>query len=502
MPGKILGLDINEEGVAAVQVASSLKGYQVTACAYIRIEGEDGLDSALKTLFGQTDFKSDVCHCSVPTEQVSYRNLRLPFKDQKKIRQTLPFEIETMVPFPIEDLLVDFTIIERSGQSELLAAAVEKTFISTHLERLRSHGIDPDVLDIRCLPPVLWLLKQEDTPENGILLQMDGKTNTMVLFLERRIVLVRPFLFNGVPGTAATRGQEIETDKVIVVREQAATDYPSFFTLVRNTIHSFGVQNNKELRPEKIFFTGSSAIPSQTGDRLNRFFDIPAEQLDLSTDKKIHMDADTARIWNPALMNTALTLAIRETRPDRGFNFRKDEFEKKKHYFGSAKEIRRAAVFFIIAFFFLAANIGSDYHSLKKRYDALDQKITETIKETFPEVTKIPRGKELEFVESEINKIQKSSVAIPAIDGDNSILSLLGDISKRISESLTVRITRLVIDSEAVRISGITDNFNTVDKIKSDLETSTLFKEVTISSAKLDRTGDNVEFEIKLERAT
>jgi len=201
-------------------------------------------------------------------------------------------------------------------------------------------------------------------------------------------------------------------------------------------------------------------------------------------------------------MNTALTLAIRETRPDRGFNFRKDEFEKKKHYFGSAKEIRRAAVFFIIAFFFLVANIGSDYHSLKKRYDALDQKITETIKETFPEVTKIPRGKELEFVESEISKIQKSSVAIPAIDGDNSILSLLKDISKRINESLTVRITRLVIDSEAVRISGITDNFNTVDKIKSDLETSTLFKEVTISSAKLDRTGDNVEFEIKLERAT
>jgi hypothetical protein len=59
----------------------------------------------------------------------------------------------------------------------------------------------------------------------------------------------------------------------------------------------------------------------------------------------------------------------------------------------------------------------------------------------------------------------------------------------------------MVIDSETVRISGSTDTFNTVDKIKNDLESSALYTAATISSAKLDRTGEKVEFEIKLERA-
>ena len=41
MPGKILGLDINEDSVTAVQVLSGLKGYQVTACAQAIIEEDE-----------------------------------------------------------------------------------------------------------------------------------------------------------------------------------------------------------------------------------------------------------------------------------------------------------------------------------------------------------------------------------------------------------------------------------------------------------------------------
>ena len=107
MPGKILGLDIGEDSVTAVQVLSGLKGYQVTACAQVIIEEEDGLEGALKGLLEQMDLKSDTYLTSIPAENASYRNLQMPFREPKKIRQTLPFEIETVVPFPSEDLVVD-----------------------------------------------------------------------------------------------------------------------------------------------------------------------------------------------------------------------------------------------------------------------------------------------------------------------------------------------------------------------------------------------------------
>jgi Tfp pilus assembly protein PilN len=80
------------------------------------------------------------------------------------------------------------------------------------------------------------------------------------------------------------------------------------------------------------------------------------------------------------------------------------------------------------------------------------------------------------------------------------VLDLLKDMSDRIPKSLDVKISRMVIDQETVRVSGKTDTFNTVDSIKNGLETSRHFSGVTISSANLDRTGKRVQFEIKLQR--
>ena len=394
--------------------------------------------------------------------------------------------------------MVDFFVIDRSEKTEVLAASVKKALISSHLEHLHSHGVDPDILDIKCVPAVAWLLKQEETPDNGLFLQMDGKKTTMVLFHKRHIVLVRTFLFNGAPGAAAGSDKIEGADAETQHHEQAGAYFKSLFSQVRNTIHGFGAQNNREVHIERILFAGTEAI-SETADHLNRFFDIPAEQVDLSRNEKVSMDPAMAPVWDPALMGNALALALRDPKQDQGFNFRKDEFEKKKHYFGSKKEIRKAAVFLIILFCFLAADIGVDYYFLKQRHATLDQKITEIFKETFPDIKRIVDP--VKQMKVEINKIKASAVSRPSTGGNNTVLALLKDISKLIPKSLDIRIARMVIDLSSVRISGSTDTFNTVDKIKNSLESSECFSAATISSAKLDRTGNKVEFEIKLERA-
>ena len=98
-----------------------------------------------------------------------------------------------------------------------------------------------------------------------------------------------------------------------------------------------------------------------------------------------------------------------------------------------------------------------------------------------------------------INELNKSS---QSGSGSNiRVLDILREISESLSKSLDVHVSRMVVDNETVRISGKTDTFNTVDSIKGRLEPSSLFGAVTISSANLDRTGKQVQFEIKLRRA-
>jgi Tfp pilus assembly protein PilN len=128
----------------------------------------------------------------------------------------------------------------------------------------------------------------------------------------------------------------------------------------------------------------------------------------------------------------------------------------------------------------------------------LDQKVTEVFRRTFPDVKRIVDP--LQQMRVKVNEVKTSAISIPGTNSNNKVLDLLKDISDRIPKSLDVKVSRMVIDQETVRVSGKTDTFNTVDSIKSGLESSRYFSGVTISSANLDRTGKRVQFEIKLQR--
>ena len=496
VPGKILGLDITEDSITAVQVLSGLKGYQVIACAQVPIEEDGGIDEALKELFEQVDLKSDTYLSSIPAEHVSYRNLKMPFKEAKKIRQTLPFEMETVVPFPSEELVVDFTIIERADESEVLGVSVRKAYIAEYLAQLQANGIDPDVLDIRCVPTISWLLRQEETPDDGLLLEIGGKRNLMILYLKRHIALIRTFAVDGIAPASAE--SDVSTNEAVnLAPEEIESRLKTFCTNVQTTMHAFAWQIKKEIRPEKVYFTGPGALYAETGDLLNGFLDITVEQVDLRGNRKVRWESDVARAWNPVLMDNALALALRDDRQGQGFNFRKGAFEVRKHYPALKAWIRKAALFLIIILSLLAVDLGTDYYLLKKQYTALDKNIEEIFRKTFPETKRIVDP--VQQMRVKIKEIQNSTH--PGVKTNQGVLRILKDISQRVPKSTDINVTRLVVDPETVRMSGDTDTFNAVDTIKNRLEPSDYFSAVTITSANLDRTGKRVQFEIKLQRA-
>jgi len=498
MPGKILGIDIDSDSVTVVQVEGGLRGYSLTGCGRVMIEEDGGLDGGLAALVEQVDLKADISIGSIPAENISYRNLQMPFRDTKKIRQAIVYTVETMVPFPIEDLIVDFTIVDQRDQSEILAAMVRRSYISHYLGSLQEHGVDPDLLDIRGVPVVLWLLKQDGTPDDGLLLEMGSKRNTLVLFLNRHIGLIRTFPLGNSPVDQEIANEKSEHHEGIQVAKRIESHLSSFCANVQTTLHAFGCQNNKEVRPERIFLTGVGSLYPNTEGILERFLSLPVERLNVASEAGVRIDESIAQAWNPAIMDNALTLALRDNRQGLGFNFRRDEFEIRGRYFGLKKVIRNAFAFLVIILLLLSSNLGIEYYSLKKRYQILDERIMEIFRQTVPEVKRIVDP--VQQMKVKINEMKTSDISLPGISGGQKVLELLRDISLRISGSLDVKVLSMVIDPEIVHIKGETDSFNTVDIIKKGLETSKYFSEVTISSANLDRSGQRVQFEVKLKR--
>jgi type II secretory pathway component PulL len=499
MPEEIIGLDISSDCVAAVQVTRGLKGHHVTACNHVMIEEAGGMDETLKSLFEPLDLQGVSCTASIPVDHVSYRNLKMPFRDERKIRQTLVFELETMVPVPVEDLIVDFKMVDRSDNSEILAASVKRADISEYLAHLQSNGVDPGVIDIGCIPTLNWLVNQEGTPDNGLFLDVGHSKNTMFLYINKRLALIRTFPSDGSTIQRVLPNETGSSHTSTEAAKEIESSLKSLCAYVQNTLHAFAWQTAKTVRPEKVFIRGRGRLYPDIENALGRLLDLPVERIQVTGDPRIHMEADIARAWNPALMDNALALAVGEAKQRLGFNFRRDEFQVKKAYFGRMKEFRKVAAVLAVILFLVGVDLGIEYFSLKKQYKTLDQQIMAMFRQTFPDVKRIVDP--VQQMRVKINEIKKTALSLPGIGTNTQVLDLLKDVSSRVPESADIHVARLVVDPDAVLVSGETDTFNTVDTIKKGLEPSSYFYDVTITSANLDRSGNRVQFEMKLKRA-
>jgi Tfp pilus assembly PilM family ATPase len=127
MPEKILGLDIGRNSIKAVQVMAGIRGYEVARIALVDIDDEGGTEEALKKLFKSGIFTDSICITALPAKDFFFRNIRLPFKDKKKISQTIAYELEPLIPCPADEVLIDYVITDQTDQTDIFSAAVAKS---------------------------------------------------------------------------------------------------------------------------------------------------------------------------------------------------------------------------------------------------------------------------------------------------------------------------------------------------------------------------------------
>jgi len=500
MPRTIIGLDINEDTVAAVQVKSLMQGYQIIGCSAVPITEAGGISVALRGVCEEIDSKGSVCNSVIEDGQVSFRNLGMPFSDLRKIRQTIGFELETVAAFSVDEQLIDFIDIDRTGsQTNIIAASVNRVYIGDHLAHFKSLGVEPEVLDIRNVPLANQIMMQQDSPGNGLLLYLGSRICTILLFLDKKIVLLRHLSFSGkdleaVASLAAKREKAGLSD----TRKYEA-GLESLCRSINLTLRGFNVEAGNKLQPEKVFITGPGALVSTTEEIIGKELDLPVSNLNLreNTDNIQLADHLTA-LYNPALMDNALALALREGKKTKSFNFRREEFQVKTQFVKIKKELIHAGIYLGIILMLLAVNFGVDYRDLKKRNAILDDQIKEIFTQTFPEVTRIVEP--IQQMKTKIGELKNVSGAAPGINMHSTSLEIINDISSRIPGDLNIQVDRMVVAQDGVQIRGTTDTFNTVDSIKKGLESSDMYRDVIIASANLDQSGKGVRFEIKMDR--
>jgi len=491
MSRNILGLDIQSDAIAAVLLRTTLKGRHIEAYAHVQRTDqdkiEDSLASVLDILSKTSDLAGAVCIAAYPANQVSYRNIRVPFKEPKKIRQILPFELEPELPLPVDLWLIDFQAVHfpeapsHPSETDLIVAAVETAALESYLGLLAGYKLEPDTISISSLATALWVNKRVINQEKNWILADIGRSRCTVLVIAQgQVCYVRSFI--------VSTADETPTQSV-------ADDICRTVCALEEVFYS-------KYNPDFVLLTGDGAIVSDDAPEaietvLHEKLNVSVQRLNMADEAQIGVKVSPDHKWSSEKMDNALALALLETEGIKTLNLRQGALAATKFWAENKTDLLKTGVFALFVLMLLLVNFLVEFYDMQGREKKLDQQIHAIFQQTFPDAGPVKDQQRQMWLKVEE---MKKNAFLPEDARENvRTIDLFNEISRVISQKTDVKLTRLVIGPDGVSINGKTNDFNAVDDMKNRLENSPFFQKVEISSANTDKSGKRVRFKLRMQ---
>ncbi len=480
MAQKILGLDIQNDTISAVLVKSGLKGIRVEAHHSVSInksERKKAVGDALINLLEPLNTSGAICAVSLPADHIFFRNIRLPFKEQKKIRQVLPFELEPSLLVSAENLIIDFTIITDTGnssQAEVFAAGLDTSTYHQFLDMLAVVNVKPDLMTFSHFASALCWAKLIRPHNRFLLVHLDHKGATVFIIASNEIPFMR---------------------HAVIPASDVISPHP-ISGVIRHTLLAYESMRDDSFDPSAVILTGAGSKKKGLDKQLETELAIPVRKGALAAELPPGKKISPQTTLKSDATDDALSLVLIQSEQIGGINFSKQPFSDYSKWAEYKKSLITTGllIFFICLMAF--ASLWTDAYNMEKRGTGLTRQITNLFKQAFPEVKTIVDP--LQQMRVKIQDMKKRAIYLLVADQKLHRLDIIKEISILVPPELDTEITRFVLDEDHVIISGNTNTFNTVNEMKSRLESSAFFQEVSIGTANFNRSGKRVDFTLKI----
>jgi general secretion pathway protein L len=476
MPDKVLGLDIQKETVNAVVIKAGFRNPQVITHTSISMqvpedEDQDSWSLTLAELNNNMNIAGTIPVVAFPAKNVSFRNITVPFKDPKKIRQVLPFELEPLMIHPLDQGIIDFHVIEKGEPTRLIACIADMQTMLSYWEKVKQLDIEPEFVPVESVCTALCLLEDTNLPDQFVFIDCQNTQSVMIFVDKRNIAFIRRIQYP----------ESSDTAKI----------------LVRSMYHTrvYYLENLDETyNPEHLIITGArldEAILEQISDDM----EIDVQEVDLINRLSIKMDKESLENWNSHVMDNALAMALIQNKGNTSFNLRQGPFAIKRRWQEYKNEIVNTVIWSIILALAFCSSMFIDNKILERQNQSLTNEVKHIFEQALPGV---PISDPVKQMQEKI-AILKSSFMVPGNNQSTlSVIDTMNLISKLIAKNIDVRLTRFVAEGTSIHISGKTDAFNSVDIIKNKLESAQQIQSVSVTSSKKERRGDKILFKLKV----
>ncbi|PYT06610.1 MAG: pilus assembly protein PilM, partial [Acidobacteria bacterium] len=161
----LVGLDIGDSSIKAVELKDlgRGRGYQLLNLAWESLSSEAIVDGAImdsglvietiQRLFRNHRIKNTQVATALSGHAVIIKRISLPVMTAEELTESIQWEAEQYIPFAIEDVNIDYQVLDGSslsgeGNMDVLLVAVKKEKISDYVSVITQAGLTPSVVDI------------------------------------------------------------------------------------------------------------------------------------------------------------------------------------------------------------------------------------------------------------------------------------------------------------------------------------------------------------------
>lgn len=469
---RILGVDIGSRAIKVVQLTTTWQGYTITGFAIREhaISTWDDLSAELRALQQKEGIEGDVIVTSFPSHRVILRTTEMPFTQVNKIDATIRFEAESTMAIPLDDMVVDFALLERRAQSStVLITCVEKTLLQDYVDALRKADMVPDSIDIDSL--ALARLVKELKEERSIALIDVGVEKASVDIFHRG---------------------DLRFTRSIPVEEGAKATLKQIKPVLDEVILSIkAYQGGQQEGIDEIWLMGGRSRIKGVSDYLEKGVGATIRYPDIMGmfPSAIDVSDDMSLVGG-----TALGLALRGLRREKGWVdlVRRIPSPTQALPPELRTKVLRMGIVAGVLVILLAAYFFVGVAAKERRYTVLKAEMQRVFQEAFPGAR--GAGNELQQAQALVKGMAERGVKFTSGNGSTP-LTILHEIARLLPEG--TKIVELAIDEGRITLRGMAPSFAEVDEVKAAFSSSKLFHEVTIGNVGLaHRGGHGVLFQM------
>ena len=517
MIAECVGLDIGQTAMKAVRFRRRLTGRESVEYFHQPIshgrreQTEPAYRAAmLRNFLWQNGlYGSGEIVTALPCQDVFIRTLSFPFRDASKLAQVVPFEMENLIPMPLEDVTVGSLLLPareseedtaKSKGSEVLVTAAPKAKIAEHLRFMASADLNPSAITIdgMALFSVSQFLKEEgaQVPGDMAIIDVGASKTTLCLVHEGRPVLLRTVLWGGNHLTlalalryACSFAEAERRKRAMAVQEVDAWLEPVLKEL-RVSLHAY--EGTVHQRLTHCWVSGG-------GSKLRELSGHMAQQLGLlPVGPRQGFGASCPRAFSIAFGLSIHPNIVRprwkSRRAGSGLALDFKAGSDAASATGTvSKQDRRLALWGGIILAILAVIDLSVRVVLKDlTVTNLQREIQAQYEQTFGPGAN--PGEELDQARYRVSQIEKG---LSVVDGTHyNVLAGLAELVKHVPPGAPLTVRELTIDGTSTHLEGETTTFDAVEKIKQAFVATETFQDVSISDTRVGAVPNQVVFRL------